>query len=83
MLNMAKKDWDMAILSIQRAVDIFTEINTPLSLADCQFELGLAYKSKGDPVHAKEEMRRAVNLYTHLDLDHMVKKALAEIENAS
>lgn len=80
MLNMAKKDWDMAILSIQRAVDTFTEINTPMSLADCRFELGLAYKSKGDKMRAKEEIRRAANLYTHLDLDTMVKKMLKTIE---
>ncbi len=74
-------NWDMAILSYQKAVDIYTEINTPVSLAQCRYSLGVAYKSKGNVKRANEELRRAANLYTHLKMDDFVKKALAEISN--
>jgi hypothetical protein len=65
----------------EKAVETFTEINTPLSLAECEYEFGLVLRSKGDMERAKTELRRAANLYLHLELDPMVKKTLKEIES--
>lgn len=77
----AKKDWDLATRHYEKAIDIFTEINTPASLAQCRFELGLVFKAKGDKERAKIELRRAANLYHHLDLETRVKTCLKEIES--
>lgn len=76
----AKKDWDLAIRHYEKAIEIFTQINTPSSLAECKFELGLVHKDKGDKDAAKAELRRAANLYHHLDLENRVKICLKEIE---
>jgi tetratricopeptide (TPR) repeat protein len=79
-LYRVKKEWDLSIMHYEKSIQIFTEINTPLSLAECRLEFGLTLKEKGDADEAKTELRRAVNLFQHLELDSMVKSTLKEIE---
>jgi len=79
-LYKAKSDFDLTIRHFEKAVEIFTEINTPLSLAECRVELASAFKTKGDLKRAKEEYRRAANLFHHLELDKRLKDVLKEIE---
>ena len=65
----------------RKAIEIFTEINTPISLAEAYSELGMALKEKGDREQAKIELRRAANLFLHLDIEKQVKRVLKEIES--
>ncbi len=76
----AKKNWVNMEEHYKKAIELFMEINTPLSLAEAYTELGLALKEKGDMDQAKIELRRAANLFLHLDLDKQVKRVLKEIE---
>jgi len=77
----AQKNWVNMEEHYKKAVEIFTDINTPISLAEAYNELGLALKDKGDKDQAKIELRRAANLFLHLDLEKQVKKVLKEIES--
>ena len=79
-LYQANEDWNLAIRHYQKAIEIFTEINTPSSLAECRKELGLIFKEEGEFEKAKAELRRAANLYHHLGLENMVKTCLKEID---
>jgi Flp pilus assembly protein TadD len=65
----------------KKAIEIFMEINTPISLAEAYSEFGMALKEKGDTDQAKVELRRAANLFLHLNLDKQVKRVLKEIDN--
>jgi len=76
----AQKNWVNMEEHYKKAIEIFMEINTPISLAEAYAELGLALKEKGDKDLAKVELRRAANLFLHLDLDKQVKRVLKEIE---
>ncbi len=77
----AKKNWVNMEEHYKKCIEIFMEINTPLSLAGAYTELGLALKEKGDNDLAKIELRRAANLYLHLNLEKQVKRVLGEIED--
>ena len=77
----AKKNWVNMEEHYKKAIEIFMEINTPLTLASSYTEFGIALKEKGENDRAKIELRRAANLYLHLNLEKQVKKVLKEIEN--
>ncbi len=77
----AQKNWVNAEEHYKKAIEVFTEINTPLTLASSYNELGLVLKEKGDNDLAKIELRRAANLYLHLNLEKQVKRVLKEIED--
>ncbi len=79
-LYSAKKDWAKMLENYDLAVAVFTEINTPISLAEVYEELGMALKKMGDGERAKTELRRAANLFLHLDLQKQLKRVLKEIE---
>ncbi len=76
----ARREWADSSTHFKKAIEVFTEINHPISLAECHAELGLALKTKGDCEDAKAELRRAANLYLHLDLEKQLKKVLKDIE---
>jgi tetratricopeptide (TPR) repeat protein len=80
-LYASKKDWDSMVENYRRSIEIFTEINHPISLAEVYEELGMGLKLKGEPEKAKEELRRAANLFLHMELDKQLKRVLKEIEN--
>ena len=77
----AKKNWVNMEEHYKKAIELFMEINTPLTLASSYTEFGIALKEKGENDRAKIELRRAANLYLHLNLEKQVKKVLKEIEN--
>lgn len=77
----AQKNWVNMEEHYRKAVELFTEINTPISLAEVYAEFGIALKDKGDSQQAKIELRRAANLFLHLELEKQVKRILKEIEN--
>lgn len=79
-LYAAKKDWDKTSEYYKKAIEIFTEINTPISLAEAHEELGNALKKMGEKEQAKEELRRAANLFLHMDLEKQLKRVLKQIE---
>ncbi|MBI5001073.1 MAG: tetratricopeptide repeat protein [Euryarchaeota archaeon] len=79
MYHRARKDWNRMILSYQRALAIYIEIGTPLSVAVCRHELGMGYKEKGDAQGAKEELRLAIETYRKLKLDTMAEKVQADL----
>ena len=77
----AQKNWVNMEEHYKKAIEIYMEINTPISLAEAYTELGLALKEKGDKDQAKVELRRAANLFLHLNIEKQVKRVLKEIEN--
>jgi len=79
-LYATKKDWAKSLEYYGKAIMVLTEINHPISLASAYEELGNVLKSKGDREAAKTELRRAVNLYQHLDLQKQLKRVLKTIE---
>ena len=60
----AQKNWVNMEEHYKKAIEIFMEINTPISLAGAYNELGLALKEKGDNERAIIELRRAaISIY--------------------
>ncbi|MBU4032038.1 MAG: tetratricopeptide repeat protein [Candidatus Thermoplasmatota archaeon] len=79
-LYAVQKDWLKMSEYYRKAVEIFMEINHPISLAMTYEEFGIALKNKGDCEEAKVELRRAANLYLYLELETQLKRILKEIE---
>jgi tetratricopeptide (TPR) repeat protein len=82
-LYTVKKEWPKMLEYYDKAIGVFTDINTPISLADAYEELGRALKKMGDKERAKTELRRSANLFLHLDLQKQLKRVLKEIETLS
>ena len=79
-LYKVREKFDLGVMHLEKAVEIFTEINTPMSLAECRVELAETYKSMGELKQAKDEYRRAANLFHHLEQEKRLKTVLKEIE---
>jgi predicted ATPase len=75
-----KKEWDKAIENFSTCIDMGKDTNVPYFQGEVHYYYGKMYKDMGEKEKAKDELKRAREIFSNLDTKDYVLKIEKEME---
>mgnify|MGYP002477277563 CR=1 FL=1 len=73
------QEWDSAVSSFQKGIQVCEESNNQLTKAEIYYELGAMNRKRGEKKQASDYLQKALDIYGTLGIDKEMRKIKDEI----